>query len=170
MNVGTRKAIVVTAIAALLLASCGVDPPGEGGTLESTITLADAARKVDAYAEQGRAALGSDVKFINPYKDYDFPCSNADGSPSKNRREASVGYQLEGVTLEQIPVFFQKIRGYWEKAGFLITDDDKKGPFLGAKHNVDGFKMGLKANHLNEIYLNVSSPCVWRNGTPEPTS
>ncbi len=138
--------------------------------MESTITLADAARKVDVYAEQARQALGADVKFINPYKDYDFPCSNADGSPSKNRREATVDYRLEGVASDQIPVFFQKIRVHWEKTGFAITDDDKKGSFLAAKNNVDGFKMGMQANHLNEISLSVSSPCVWRNGTPEPNS
>ncbi|MFE5567051.1 hypothetical protein ACFQ68_18845 [Amycolatopsis japonica] len=170
MNVGAGKRGVVAAIAALLLAACGVDSPGDGGALQSTITLADAVRKVDDYAEQARQALGADVKFINPSKDYDFPCSNADGSPAKNWREASVGYQLGGVTPEQIPIFFQKIRTFWEKAGFAITDDDKKGPFLGARSNLDGFKMGLQANHLNEIYLNVSSPCVWRNGTPEPAN
>ncbi len=138
--------------------------------MEPTISLAEAVRKVDSYAEQARQALGPEVEFVNPYKDYDFPCSDADGGPARNRRDARVGYQLGGVAPAQIPVFFREIRSFWGRTGFVITDDDKKGRFLGAKNSADGFMMGLQANELNEIYLNVSSPCVWRNGTPEPGS
>lgn len=168
MNKLSVKAILAVAVVTLLMAACGVDEPGDGGGLEPTITLADAARKVDAYAEQARAALNPPAKFINPYKNYDFPCSNADGSPSPDRRDARVSYQLEGVTPEQVPGYFQNMRSLWEKIGFTVTDD-QKGEFLGAKNTVDGFTMGLQANNVGEVYLKVSSPCVWRNGTPKPT-
>lgn len=166
MNRISVKAILVVAVATLLSTACGVDEPEDGGSVEPTITLADAARKVDAYAEQARAALNPQAKFANPYKNYDFPCSNADGSPSPDRRDARVSYQLEGVTPEQVPAYFQNMRSLLEKIGFTITDD-QKGEFLGAKNNVDGFTMGLQANNVGEVYLKVSSPCVWRNGTPK---
>ncbi|MFD8501050.1 hypothetical protein [Amycolatopsis sp. NPDC059657] len=92
-------ASLLAIFAGLTVVLAGCKGNSSGGGMQPTITLAKAARKVDEYAEAAQLPLA--VKFTNPDKNYDFPCSNADGSPAKNRRDASVSYQLEGAPPEK---------------------------------------------------------------------
>ncbi|SDZ45491.1 hypothetical protein SAMN05421504_11814 [Amycolatopsis xylanica] len=164
---GKRLAAIALAVA-LVVTGCDSGGNSPGGDMQPTITLVEAGRKVDEYAELARQAIGPDTKLGNPDKNYDFPCSNADGSPAKNRRDARVSYQIEGTSVEKIPVYFDAIRAFWARSGFEVNDEEAPNRYLGGVNKANGFTMALKSNDLGEVYLKVSSPCVWRNGTPEP--
>jgi hypothetical protein len=161
---------LLLAIASLLLAigGCGSTDSSEGAGMQPTITLAEANRKVEDYAENARRAINPALTFTNPDKQTDFPCTDPDDNGPKTRRSASVSYQLAGVAPQKIATYFEALRTWWQKTGFTVLKDEPRNEFLWGQHNEDGFQLTLKTNIKGEVFLIAGSPCVWRNGTPEP--
>lgn len=77
-----------------------------------------------------------------------------------------------GITPDQFPQQFEAMRAWWMRNGFTPSRDAARGTDrdLGAMNGANGFGMSLTSNDSGELFLDVSSPCVWRNGTPEPSS
>lgn len=158
-------ALWLTAVGMLTLA--GFDSTS-GDAMSRTITLAEANIKVDEYAENARQAIAPNLEFRVQEKQTDAPCSNSDGSPAQDRRDSSLSYELQGISADQIPGYFEALRTWWVAHGFTITDENPGNRFLRGEKKDDGFSMAMQSNNLGQVYLTVNSPCVWRNGTPEP--
>lgn len=131
------------------------------------MSLAEANKLARGYLEQGRQALPSGVQLADPYGQEGVTCSGSRGDDTEERVFSSRDAEL--VNLGSMPVrhYFTALRAWWKKNRFRIIHDAQKTGYILAENTDDGFRMDLQANKKGKLYLGVSSPCVWRNGTPE---
>lgn len=134
--------------------------------MASKITLAEAVKKVDELTESARQQTYPQANFTNPDKDYDFPCSNPDGSPSKTLRNATVSYQLSGIPKERLNDYKESLKQWWQRSGFTVDNDGSKPDFIRAVDKA-GYSMALQVNDLGQAYLMTTSPCSQKSGAAD---
>ena len=83
---------------------------------------------------------------------------------------ANRSYQVLGLDPQEIPSYFGMLRTWWQANDFRVLDDKPVNEFLWVENSTDSFQMTLKANSKGGIFLLAGSPCVWPNGTPEPSA
>ncbi|MBB2500250.1 hypothetical protein H5411_14090 [Amycolatopsis echigonensis] len=81
---------------------------------------------------------------------------------------AGRSYQLTDIKNNSVASYFEKFKAWSQQNNFHILAEKHNPEYLWTERRDDGFRLALQSNDLGEIYLDGSSPCVWRNGTPEP--
>lgn len=151
-----------------LLASCSQGSEGQDSEVTTTITVQAAISKTDQYAEMARQALSPEARLISPFKQDGITCTNPANSEGKGRVMVSHNYEVAGLPPGDPAQHYAKIRDWWAKNSFRVTQDSQSTGYVLAENSSDGFTMMLRVNQGGQAYLGVSSPCVWPNGTPEP--
>lgn len=140
--------------------------------MKPTITIQQANKQAEDYAGRVFNAVFPGVKIEPGLAQTQGDCSDpTDGGPT-NRLLASRSYELKGLDPATYPAKFDAMRSWWAGNGFVVSSDKANGSdrIAGAEQKVDGFGMSLRSNNAGGLFVNVSSPCVWPKGTPEPQS
>ncbi|QFU93668.1 hypothetical protein [Amycolatopsis sp. YIM 10] len=132
--------------------------------MDSTITLDEANRRLDAYIEQALAQLPAGAGLRERLRIEEEPCDDVEGD--RGKQQASRNYQVTGIDPVRIPSCFDTLRAWWLNNGFRVLDNNPADEFLWVENDADGFRMTLKAADGGRLMLISSSPCVWREGTP----
>jgi hypothetical protein len=133
--------------------------------MKNTITIQEANQRVDTYIQQAKSALS--VTMEPKGRDTDQPCDDPTDNGPKGRLIAGRSYQLTNINKSSITSYFETFKNWSQKNNFQILAEKHNPEYLWAEKRDDGFRLALQSNDLGEIYLDGSSPCVWRNGTPE---
>ncbi|MEV6911707.1 hypothetical protein [Amycolatopsis sp. NPDC051071] len=160
---------LLAGLTVLFATSCGTGDQPKDTAMKNTITIQEANQRVEDYAERARAAfpVSAELRLQSQFKD--SPCDDPTDNGPKGRLVASRGYQVMGPSVDQFPQQFEAIQAWWGQNGFAVSTDSARGAdrTVAAENKADGFTMSLRSNNVGQLYLNTSSPCVWRNGTPE---
>ncbi|WP_433539799.1 hypothetical protein ACQP10_24900 [Streptosporangium sandarakinum] len=162
--------IAILIIAASIIAGCS-----EGEVLDKpTITEVEALARVEHLIKGAAAAIKPEPK-LDLYR----PSLNSNGCPdsaggdSGNRMMVSRSYYLRGIPQERLAEAAMQVKHYWERQGHYIEGASANGLNISGRSRPDGFLLSLDATDSdNGVVLGIgaTSPCVWRNGTPEPSS
>lgn len=163
---------LLAGLTVLFVTSCGTDDQPKDTAMKNTITIQEANQRVEDYAARAQVAFPASVEFRLQAHFKDSPCDDPTDNGPKGRLIASRGYQVVGLSADHFPQQFEAIRAWWGKNGFIVSTDSARGAdrTVAAENKADGFTMSLRSNNVGQLYLNTSSPCVWRNGTPESAS
>ncbi|MFD8497401.1 hypothetical protein [Amycolatopsis sp. NPDC059657] len=134
--------------------------------MKSTITVKEANQRVDDLMEQGRKALGPDTRLTDDFRKESMACDDPTDQGPKGRVFATRDAQVVNTRTSVPQENFAALREWWKVSGFQITSDASSRLF--AENPANGFRMSIETNAQGLLYLGVSSPCVWPNGTPEP--
>jgi hypothetical protein len=158
---------LLIALIALVVSSCGED-----AAMKNTITIQEANQRVKDYMSRARVAFPPSAQFALQSQFKSSPCDDPTDNGRRGRLIASRGYQVAELQPDQFPQHFDAIRAWWGGSGFTVSHDSAHGAdrTLGAENAADGLTMSLRMKHVGELFLNASSPCVWPNGSPEPSS
>jgi len=160
----TAAAVIV---AGLTMTACGTD---SGAGMKPTITIAEANTRVDDYIARAVKALPPQATLELNLQERSGDCSDPTDRGPKNRVVANRGYKVHGLDRKQIPSYFTTIRSWALTNGFRVLDDKPVNEFLSVENNTDAFQLAFTANFNGGIFLSAGSPCVWPNGTPEPSA
>jgi hypothetical protein len=148
------------------LSGCGESNNPPGATVQSTVTIQETKQKVDDYMEQGRKALSPQAQLANDSGQDVRACDDpTDGGP-KGRVFAQRDAKVLGAAGSDPKSNFDLLRKWWQENGFRVTTERPDAMF--AEHATNSYRMSLTSNVRGSLYVGVSSPCVWPNGTPEP--
>lgn len=154
---------------ALLLfgvAGCGGNPEGE---MKKTVSIQEANERLDAYVQQAKSALSPTAELELKGQSKDAPCDDPSDNGAKGRVVADRSYLVKGLTPGAVSTYFDTLKAWSQAQNFNILEEKVNPQYLWIEKRDDGFRLALDSNDLGEVYLNGSSPCVWRNGTPETT-
>lgn len=155
----------------LALAGC----LGKDKALQPTETSAQAAQHVDALWDEAIAQLPSGVAAERDVTLDSVPCdAPTDGGPAGRifvERRAQLVAPASGAwsVTEALPILSE----FWLQNDYkVITDDNRIGDlYRFGVQAADGYRLLLRTFDRGErydVYLTVSSPCVWEFGTPDP--
>lgn len=156
----------------LLALTCLFITIGLGCTKEaepqSTITLEEANHDLDNLIKRAVNQLLQQAQLEEVRTREDSACTQSEREPT-GERLASRNYNVLGVPPRNVPLYFDKFRSWWQDNGFeVLVDDHDDPPRTLRVQNDAGFTMTLRANENDHLALLASSPCVWRQGIPEP--
>ncbi|MEV7012634.1 hypothetical protein [Streptosporangium sp. NPDC051022] len=123
--------------------------------------------------------IGETVAVITPKPrlDLDRPsltpdnCLDPSDGGSKDRIVIDRGYYLRDIPKDQARKVAGQIKRYWEQQGHHIEGVSPNGLTVAGRSRPDDFLLSLTSTgDDNVLLLGISSPCIWPNGTPEPSS
>lgn len=155
--------IIPAAIAFAVAASCGTTT---GASMEPTITIQQANELVAQYLDEARAVLPPQAEF-QP-RDQEKAGSCDAGGRDNGMVLATKSYRISGLEKDKIPDYFANLRQWWESNGYTVLREEPG--YLWVQHDSDEFRLTLKSNDEGRMALIATSPCVWPNGTPGPSS
>ncbi len=159
--------VLFAVLAALALTACGTYP---GGAMHNTITAHDAEQRVEDYIQQAITVLPSQHRLTNRFKKT-YACNDPTDNGPKGRVIATTDYQIDGLSPDQYDHHLDALKKWWIGHDFRVLEDARpKISYVWVENNGDGFRMAVKTNDRGEMYLIATSPCVWPNGTPQPSS
>ncbi|OUC93911.1 hypothetical protein [Streptosporangium minutum] len=139
---------------------------------EPTMTQAQALARVEQLIKET-----SDVITPKPRLDLDRPSLNVNGcldptdSGSEGRVVISRSYYLRDIPRDQVAEVARQVKQYWEEQDHYIVGVSINGLDISGRSKPDDFLLSLAPTGNNDVLnLGVTSPCVWPNGTPEPSS
>lgn len=139
---------------------------------ESTMTQAQALSRVEQLIKET-----ANVITPKPRLDLDRPSLNVNGcldptdGGSEDRVVISRSYYLRDVPRDQVEEVAKQVKQYWEEQGHYIVGVSINGLDISGRSKPDDFLLSLAPTGNNDVLnLGVTSPCVWPNGTPEPSS
>lgn len=100
-------------------------------------------------------------------------CVDPTDGGSENRVIVARAYYLNGITQDQVGNVARQVRQHWEQQGHQITVVTPDGLDISGRSRPDDFILSLTpTGDANAPILNlgVTSPCIWPNGTPEPST
>ena len=134
--------------------------------MQRTITVEQAEQQVEDYFRQALAVLPDQAK-AEPGLIHTVDCDDPTDNGPAGRKTASVNYQILGLRAADYPAYVDDLERWWHDHDFRILDDDRPAEqSVWVENTKDGFRMRVQDNPLGELYLIVSSPCVWPDGTP----
>lgn len=139
--------------------------------MHNTITLAAANRLSDHYLEVGRRTVSVDAKLVDHDKQDGMSCEDNKTGADLGTIRTQQGARMTGLDPEDPDQYYSKLRKWWAANGFHVTSNNQHTSghsFIIAENNSDRFAMTFHYNKNGEYFLDISSPCVWRNGTPDP--
>jgi hypothetical protein len=159
--------VLFAVLAALVLTACGTNP---GGAMSNTITAHDAEQRVEDYIQQTITVLPPQRRLTNPFTST-YACDDPTDNGPKGRVIATVDYQIDGLSPDQYDHYLDALKKWWVGHDFRVLQDARpKAAHVWVENNKDGFRMAAQTNDRGEMYLTATSPCVWPNGTPQPSS
>lgn len=138
--------------------------------MQPTMTAQQASLRVADYAQRAFAALPPPAALVKWAGDNNNPCDDPTDNGPQGRVVPYAEYKITGLPPDQYNHYFDVLRQWWASHGFRVLADDRpKDLYLWVENNGDGFRMALQANDVGPLYLTSTAPCVWPNGTPEPS-
>ncbi|RZS34821.1 hypothetical protein EV193_108170 [Herbihabitans rhizosphaerae] len=139
--------------------------------MHNTITQDEAAKRGEDYLRQAIMALPPQAR-PEPFGPITFdPCDDPTDRGPRGRVEVSHRYKINGLPPAENSRHIDLVKQWWESHGWRVLSDDRRtnGRHLWVENTADSFHMSITSNPGNELYIGVTSPCVWPKGTPEPT-
>ncbi|GAA3104361.1 hypothetical protein GCM10017600_68420 [Streptosporangium carneum] len=98
-------------------------------------------------------------------------CLDPTDGGSENRVVINRSYYLHDIPKEKLGEVAGQVRRYWEQKGYHIEGVSQDGLGVAGRSRPDDFLLSLSAIGEGDFLgLGATSPCVWPNGTPEPSS
>ncbi len=149
---------------ASLAVACGQEPDTPGSDMQRTRTIQQANDKLEEHMNRTRAAFPPEAEFEVFARHENSACEEPGDGGAERKKFASRIYQVVNIPESDIKSHFSRLRGWWEKNGYTVSGQDEDT--LRVVSRVDGYKLGLRTNHLNELFLLGDTTCVWPDGTP----
>ncbi|MCK2239808.1 MULTISPECIES: hypothetical protein [unclassified Crossiella] len=136
--------------------------------MQPTITAQQAAERVEEHVRQALTQLPPETRTERISLKSNSPCDVPSDNGPPGRVQVSNSYQLHGLDPAQFTRYFDTLKNYWTGNNHTVLNDDRpKDWFLWVQHNGDAFRITLQGNHLGELYLGATSPCIWPDGQPK---
>ncbi|MEU7984495.1 hypothetical protein AB0B56_06475 [Streptosporangium canum] len=98
-------------------------------------------------------------------------CLDPTDGGSEDRIVIGRSYYLRDIPRYQVAEVARQVKQYWEQQGYYIEGVSANGLNIAGHSQPDDFLISLASTGNNDVLnLGVTSPCVWPNGTPEPSS
>jgi hypothetical protein len=165
------RTITIAITTAVTVASCS-SPDNPEVPVKNTITQQQAIERVDQYIRDAVAAIAPGAQLEVVYGSDDSACDDPTDNGPKGRITVSRDYWLNDLLPEKHNEYIDALKQWWQEHDFRLMRDDRPGDiYVTAENRQDGFRMGIEGTVTGppRLSLGASSPCVWRNGTPEPT-
>lgn len=94
--------------------------------MQETMTLAEANRLADDYINRALAALPTGAELSDPTIFKDSECDAPSDEGPLGRKFASHSYEIVGLDPQQIPSYFDTLKGWWEDNNFVVRKDDRR--------------------------------------------
>lgn len=155
-------------IFAALATGCGTS----GGDVDKpTITQAQALARVEQLIKETADMIKPGPRLELDRTSLELAkCHSPTDGGSEDRVIVDRGYYLRDIPKDQIGQVAKQIREYWQQQGHIIEGFSKDGTTIAAHSRPDDFLLSLDGTGDDVLLLGASSPCVWPNGTPEPSS
>lgn len=157
------SAVLVAVILSTSACNGGENPGGDAG-MKTTMTQAQANQAVDKHIQDAISRI-PDAKYKERIRFEDNPCTDPDDHGAKGRINAQRDYEITEIEPAKIPQYFETLRRWWSSNGFRILDNTKPYEYLWVENNADAVRIALQASE-GHLFIKASSPCVWKNGTP----
>ncbi|GGK96565.1 hypothetical protein [Mangrovihabitans endophyticus] len=165
----TRPILAATTAAMLALAGCTTED-----ALQPTPTQAQAKARVEQLARQAGSALpgGASLEYHDGSNESACDDPTDDGPAGRifiDHRYTVVPPADDGWRPDQvIPTLVR----FWQEQKYQLHDDRRTDPDPNyVVETPDGYYVGIwgydRGDHL-DFTVNLSSPCIWQNGTPDP--
>ena len=156
-----RFALLVVAVLVATVA-CG------GDKVEPSISLADAQATASKDLREAAAAVFPPGFSLEEMPPQPLPCTGSSNRPD-GRVLVGVSFWVNGIDNARNNSYFDALKNWWTAHGWAVATDSRPGDmFVNAGR--DGYLMSLQASVNGRLSLGNSTPCVWRSGTPEPSS
>ncbi|WP_245192935.1 hypothetical protein [Amycolatopsis alba] len=132
------------------------------------MTIQEANQRLESYIQQAKSALPASAVLVLRGQSKEAPCDDPSDNGAKGRLVADRGYQITGLAATGISEYFSALRSWAQNNNYQVLQEKQNPQYLWLEKRDDGFRLALDSNESGELYLNGSTPCVWRNGTPEP--
>ncbi|MET8333314.1 hypothetical protein [Streptosporangium canum] len=161
---------VMIVVVAILVTGC----TGGGAVNEPTMTEAQALARVEQLIKETAAVIRPKPR-LDLYRPSLNPNSCLDPSDggSEDRIVVNRSYYLRDIPQNQVAEAAKQVKQYWEQQGHFIGGVSADGLGITGRSRPDDFLFSLFAtDDGNDVVLSLgaSSPCIWPNGTPEPSS
>ncbi|NYF43902.1 hypothetical protein [Streptosporangium sandarakinum] len=100
-------------------------------------------------------------------------CLDPTDGGSKDRIVVGRGYYLRDVPKDRLAEVSRQVRQTWEQRGHHVSGVSLDGIGFTGRSRPDDFLFSLlvaDSDGGEVLNLGVSSPCIWPNGTPEPST
>ena len=159
---------LITLIAILVAVTTGC----AGGSMKPTMTKEEALTRVQQLINDTVAIIEPKPRLdVDPTTLTPYPCLGFVGDDSDGRIYISRAYYLRGIPKDKTKLteIAQKVRRYWQQQGHVIQGVSRDGLNIAARSRPDDFILSLSWTAGDVLGIGVSSPCIWPNGTPEPS-
>ncbi|HEU5156364.1 MAG TPA: hypothetical protein VFU43_05155 [Streptosporangiaceae bacterium] len=100
-------------------------------------------------------------------------CVDPTDQGSPDRTVVSHSYWMRDIPRSRNGDIGQQAKRYWESKGYKITKFDglnTNEPNINGYTQSDEFLFSIETNVDGDLNIGATSPCIWPNGTPEPSS
>ena len=142
-----------------------------GGQMKPTMTKDEALARVEELINDTVAIIEPKPRLdVDPTTLTPYSCLGWVGD-SDGRIYISRAYYLRGIPRDKdkLADIARRVRRHWEQRGHLIEGTSKDGINIAARSRPDDFILALSRTAGDVLGIEVSSPCIWPNGTPEPS-
>ncbi|WP_229811469.1 hypothetical protein [Streptosporangium pseudovulgare] len=136
------------------------------------MTQAQALARVEQLIKETTAVITP-----TPRLDLDRPslnvnsCLDPTDGGSEDRVVIARSYYLRDIPREQVPEVARQVEQYWKQQGHYIGAVSANGLNISGRSRPDDFLLSLAPTGDDDVLnIGVTSPCVWPNGTPGPSS
>jgi hypothetical protein len=166
-----RLIAVLPSVAAL--AACGV-LPGEKHLEKNTMTKQQASDRIEQIIRDTVAKLDPKPQLSAiDYLSQPTTCIDPTDGGSSDRTVLTRHYLLRGIPHDRNGAIGQQVKRYWENSGYKISSSvrlDTNEPQTTGFTQQDQFSISLTTGGDGSLGIGATSPCIWPNGTPEPSS
>ncbi|MFJ2029631.1 hypothetical protein [Streptosporangium sp. NPDC087985] len=165
----SRLTAMIVAIV-ILTAGC----TGGEAVNRPTMTEAQALARVEQLIKETAAVIRPKPRLdlyrpsLNPNS-----CLDPTDGGSEDRVVMNRSYYLRDIPQDQVAEVARQVKQYWEQQGHYIEGISTNGLNISGRSRPDDFLLSLAPTDAgDDVVLNLAStsPCVWPNGTPEPSS
>ncbi|WP_248961816.1 hypothetical protein [Sphaerisporangium perillae] len=96
-------------------------------------------------------------------------CLDPTDGGSEDRVVISRTYFLRDIPKDKITNVAKQVKAYWEQQGHLIQGVSETGTVISGRSRPDDFLLSVDHSDNDVLALGATSPCIWLNGTPEPS-
>lgn len=100
-------------------------------------------------------------------------CVDPTDGGSPDRTVIHRTYWLRGIPRDRNGDVARQIKAHWDGMGVRYSSEvslDGSDPRISGYTQPDEFLVSLSTNAGDDMYVSATSPCLWPNGTPEPSS
>ncbi|WP_250214682.1 hypothetical protein [Acrocarpospora catenulata] len=160
-------------VGVVLIAGCAPNDIAKGGHVDSsakTMTKAQALARVEQLVKEAAVVVTPNPKLeiYEPSLVDDLCLDPIDGG-SQERIVINRSYYIRGIPKDQIKQIASRVKAYWEQQGHFIEAVSPDGANVYGRSRPDDFYITLSWTDGDVPMLGSTSPCIWPNGTPEPS-